>query len=280
MLEHRALATSFRAGAAAMGINSSTRSFQFANYTFDASIEDIISPLLVGGTVCVPSEFARINDLSGAITSLNANWTNLTPSVASLLRPKDVPCLKTLVLGGEAVRQDIVDIWAQHVVLLNSYGPSESSVTCAVSNRVINGVDPKNIGRGSGCALWVADSFDHNRLVPIGAVGEMLVDGPTLARGYLNDSIKTAASFIESPAWIEDCASHNPRRMYKTGDLVRFATDGTITFVGRKDTQIKLFGVGISLGPHPKDHVLIDLSNVLSLEKLSSICLPVQQSNK
>ena len=129
LLEHRGFATSFRAGAIRMGICSTTRSYQFSNFTFDLSIEDIISPLIAGGTVCVPSESDRINNLAHSIRTLNANWANLTPSVATLLNPEDVPSLKTVVLGGEPLRQDIVDKWAKHVVLLNGYGPSESSVT-------------------------------------------------------------------------------------------------------------------------------------------------------
>ncbi|KAJ5794578.1 nonribosomal peptide synthase [Penicillium paradoxum] len=249
VLEHRGFATSFRAGAIRMGISSTTRSYQFSNFTFDLSIEDIISPLIAGGTVCVPSESDRVNDLAHSIRKLEANWANLTPSVAALLNPEDVPSLRTLVLGGEALRQDIVDKWARHVVLLNGYGPSESSVTCAVSPPIQPGADPKNIGNGTACHLWVVDGNDHHRLAPIGTVGELLIEGPTLARGYLHDALKTASSFIEDPAWVMNFDSKNaPRRMYKTGDLVRYAVDGSIVFVGRKDTQIKLHGQRIELG--------------------------------
>lgn len=286
MLEHRGFATSFRAGAISMGIDSSSRSYQFSNFTFDLSIEDIISPLIAGGTVCVPSESDRVNNLAGSMRDLNANWANLTPSVAALLNPEDVPSLKTLVLGGEALRQDIVDKWARHLVLLNGYGPSESSVTCAISRPLEKGADPKNVGRGSACHLWVTDAVDNDRLAPIGAVGELLIEGPTLARGYLNDAVKTAASFIEGPSWASrfEPQANAPRRMYRTGDLVRYAADGTLIFVGRKDTQIKLHGVcclfEFPLPVHRLELILTHSSNESNWARLNPTYPPAMRSKK
>jgi aryl carrier-like protein len=79
-------------------------------------------------------------------------------------------------------------------------------------------------------------------------VGELLIEGPILARGYLNDAEKTAAAFIEDPAWADHFAPGRRRRFYKTGDLVRYNSDGTLDFVGRKDTQVKLHGQRLELG--------------------------------
>lgn len=72
--------------------------------------------------------------------------------------------------------------------------------------------------------------------MPLGCVGELLIQGSTLARGYLNDSTKTKASFIDPPIWAPDRSV----RMYKTGDLVKQAADGSYHFVGRKDNQVKV----------------------------------------
>jgi acyl-CoA synthetase (AMP-forming)/AMP-acid ligase II len=88
--------------------------------------------------------------------------------------------------------------------------------------------------------------------MPVGSVGELVIEGPTVARGYLNDEIKTAKAFIENLAWVASIASDhtgfNASRMYKSGDLVRYNSDGSVSYIGRKDTQIKLNGQRIELG--------------------------------
>lgn len=91
----------------------------------------------------------------------------------------------------------------------------------------------------------------------IGAVGELLIEGPILARGYLNNAEQTKQSFIEDPEWSKTLQtrmttqSGNPtirRRFYKTGDLVRYDILGNVIYVGRKDHQVKLRGQRIELG--------------------------------
>ncbi|GKZ28037.1 hypothetical protein AbraCBS73388_009152, partial [Aspergillus brasiliensis] len=224
-------------------------------YTFDVSNQDIWSTLMHGGCVCVPTDEERLNDLAGAINRMAVNWTFLTPTVARLLTPDLVPTLQTLVLGGEAVTKDNVDTWAPFVRLLNSYGPAECSICCAVSelspspsprtrhnDRLqTEAIDPANIGYALPSAvLWVVHPQNHNILSAIGAVGELLVEGPILADGYLGNSSLTEAAFIKAPEWASP-AGHQ-RRFYKTGDLVQYANDGTLRFVGRKDHQVKIHG--------------------------------------
>lgn len=88
--------------------------------------------------------------------------------------------------------------------------------------------------------------------MPVGSVGELVIEGPTVARGYLNDEVKTAKAFIANPAWASTLPSDDgvfqTSRMYKSGDLVRYNSDGSVNYIGRKDTQIKLNGQRIELG--------------------------------
>lgn len=108
---------------------------------------------------------------------------------------------------------------------------------------------PGNIGRQFGAELcWVVNPEDHNLVQPIGAVGELVVEGPTLARGYLDDLAKTQAVFIKNLKWPQGLGPNRPRRLYKTGDLVRQNSDGTLDFVGRKDFQLKVRGQRVELG--------------------------------
>ncbi|XTI94683.1 nonribosomal peptide synthetase [Cenococcum geophilum] len=248
VLEHAAFCTSARDHGADMRLGVDSRVLQFAAYTFDVSLGEIFSTLIHGGCVCVPSEEDRMNDLAGVINRMNVNWAYFTSSVANLLRPADVPNLNTLSVGGEAVTREVVTRWAGSVYLINIYGPAECTIWSTCLRGLKRDTSPANIGRGVGSVSWVVDATNHERLVPIGCVGELLIEGPILARGYLNDSEKTAAAFIEDPAWAEHFRPGRRRRFYKTGDLVRYNSDGTLNFIGRKDTQVKLHGQRLELG--------------------------------
>jgi amino acid adenylation domain-containing protein/non-ribosomal peptide synthase protein (TIGR01720 family) len=248
VLEHASVCTSVDAHGSALGIDETSRVLQFAAYVFDISIQDIFTTLMRGGCVCVPSDHDRVNDLAGAINRLGVNWACITPTVASLLRPSDMPTLKALTLAGEAVTQKVVDIWGGLGNLNNCYGPAESTIYCAWNGRVGKTGMPSNIGRGLSSLLWVVEPTDHDLLTPVGCIGELLLEGPLLARGYLNDPGKTATSFITDPLWAKNAGFSLARRFYKTGDLVRYNSDGTLDYLGRKDTQVKLHGQRLELG--------------------------------
>ncbi|KAM3536767.1 hypothetical protein ARSEF1564_010312, partial [Beauveria bassiana] len=108
-----------------------------------------------------------------------------------------------------------------------------------------------SIGRGIGQNTWIVDAVNHQSLLPVGSVGELLLEGPLVGQGYLNEPEKTAAAFIEDPAWLVQGRSGVPGRrgrLYKTGDLVYYNPDGTLHFVGRKDAQVKINGQRVELG--------------------------------
>ncbi|KAB5511354.1 non-ribosomal peptide synthetase [Coniochaeta sp. 2T2.1] len=248
IISHRAFCSSARAHAPALLIDSTCRVLQFAAHTFDASLVEILTPLMVGGTVCIPSEHERLNGVAGFINRVHVNHAVLTPSFVGFLDPAVVPSLRRLVLAGEAMGQSHVATWS-HIELVNGYGPAESSVAAVVNPHVGPGTAPNDIGMPCGVRVWLVDPADHNRLVPVGCVGEMLLEGPTLARGYLGDPIKTQESFIAAPTWAKQMpGQQHQRRFYKTGDLARYILDGSLSYLGRKDTQIKLHGQRIELG--------------------------------
>lgn len=258
IIEHRSFCTMAKAQGPSMQFNTNTRVLQFAAYTFDVSNSEVWTTLVHGGRVCVPSEFERLNDLAGVINRRKINWLFLTPTVANMLDPAVVPNLKTLALGGEAISQDLVSKWAGKLRLMNSYGPSESSIWTS-NARLVPEISSANIGRGLGVSTWITDPFNHHRLSPIGCIGELLLDGPILARGYVKDIQKTRAAFVTDPLWCQNGKSEN-KRFYRTGDLVRYNPDGTMDYFGRKDTQVKLRGQRIELG-EIEHHIKISLSS-------------------
>ncbi|KAF9890570.1 hypothetical protein FE257_005701 [Aspergillus nanangensis] len=243
--EHRSVCTSAKEHASRMNINSDTRTFQFAAYTFIVNTFELFTPLIEGGCVCVPSKEDRLGRTTGAMRDLRANWACLTPSFLRSIKPDDVPDLKTLLLAGEPVQQDNLDTWRSRVCMLNMYGASEASV--CVTGDLSGLVERATIGRGTGVVTWVTDVTDHNRLAPIGAIGELVVEGPVLAREYIHQPEKTAAAFISNTPWLNKIRDGAPARAYKTGDLVRYGSDGRINLVGRKDMQVKLRGQRIEL---------------------------------
>jgi aryl carrier-like protein len=221
---------------------------QFSAFVFDVSITEIFMSLTRGGVLCIPSEDERMNGLESAFNRMGANWAHLTPTVASLLVPDKVPTLRHLALAGEPLKKVNITDWAPKLQLINLYGPAE----CALATTIRVGCDrddrPDNIGRAVGLLVWIIDPSNTDHLVPVGAVGEILLEGPNIAREYLKDKDRTISSFIENPAWLHEERTIPPRRFYRSGDLARYNGDGSIQILGRIDTQVKLHGQRVELG--------------------------------
>ncbi|KAJ6261017.1 hypothetical protein Dda_3682 [Drechslerella dactyloides] len=261
VIEHAALSTGLKARQEAAGFSSETRTLQFSSFSFDVSVEDFLAPLVFGGCVCIPSEEGRLNNIVGFINESRANTVLTTPSFASTLNPADVPSLKHVRVGGERLTSAQVRKWAgAPLTFKNCYGPTEVTIAATISQKVTLESDPSNIGTGRdmGTLTWIVNPDDADRLTPLGMVGELLLEGPLLARGYLNDEEKTRNSFIVNPKWAVSGRPDEFRRFYKTGDLVRYDENGDILYIGRKDTQVKLHGLRIELGEiehHISQHI-------------------------
>ncbi|KAH8655510.1 hypothetical protein BX600DRAFT_525651 [Xylariales sp. PMI_506] len=250
-IEHQAFCTSALVYGPQFRQGNDSRILQFTSYAFDASLVEILSGLLSGSCICVPSDHDRMDDIAQAAVRMRANWAILTPSLVSRLNMEKVECLKTLVLAGEPITADVKNTWANRVDLFGGYGPSEATPISAVVGPLTPESHPTNIGYPVENKSWVVDKSNHNQLVPVGAIGELLLETYSLGRGYLNDEEKTNRVFIENPDWTqlpELCNETKVRRMYKTGDLVMRCQDGSIQYFGRKDLQVKIRGQRIELG--------------------------------
>jgi amino acid adenylation domain-containing protein len=249
VVSHSNFSTSVHHQRGFAAMSAATRTLQFSNFIFDAVMMEVFMTLVSGGCVCVPKEEERLNDLSGVIQRTRANFAILPPSTASLLSPAEVPTLNTLCLVGEQLPRHMVDQWS-NIRLINGYGLSETTISTSLRlASPDSGKSHLNIGHPIGCRYWVVDPNDHDRLVAIGCLGELLVEGPVVAQGYLKNAEKTRQAFIPPPKWISDFPSLDlsSQRWYKTGDLVMQTADGSVTVRGRKGTQIKLAGQRIEL---------------------------------
>ncbi|KAJ5827283.1 AMP-dependent synthetase/ligase [Penicillium robsamsonii] len=239
--------------AVAVGYKEHSRVLDFPSYAFDVSVDCMLCTLANGGCICVPSEDQRVNDLSGAIREMRVNMAHMTPSVARVLAPDIMPSLEVIGLGGEAISASDAAEWGQKTKIVIAYGPSECTVGCTINNNIPPGQSYTSIGQGVGGTTWVVDPSNHDRLMPIGAVGELLIEGPVVGDGYLNNPEKTAEAFIKDPAWLVEGGGDvlgRKGRLYKTGDLVRYDPDasGSVVFIGRADQQVKLRGQRVELG--------------------------------
>ena len=248
VLEHGSLCASATAHGAAFGLSSDTRALQFAAYTFDASIQEIFTTLRYGGCVCVPSEGQRMDELETCIAAMGVNFLSLTSTVAAFLDPISLPAIKTLVLLGEPVKSAVLDLWMDHATVFNGYGPTECTIYASCSPPIAHRKHASLLGSPLAGCFWVVDSSDHNRLCPVGVLGELLIEGPLLAREYLNDPFRTNYSFVTDPGFVSYYSLGSGRRMYRTGDLVRQNEDNTYSIFGRKDTQVKIRGQRVEFG--------------------------------
>lgn len=247
------------------GYGPDDRVLQRLSQTFDMSLMEICSSLGSGSCVCVPAEEEVQDGVVAAIRQYRATHIIATPSLAKSLTPEEVPGLKSMCLGGEALSRDLVRTWSERVNLFQSYGPCECSINSSFATITRKNRDPLNIGPPNSSALWVVDRHDINKLVPIGAIGELLVSGPIVGMGYLGNPSKTAEVFVNRPDFIpEHDVLFGHLRFYKTGDLVRWNADGTLTFCGRVDTQVKLNGQRIELG-EVEHHLALDPALHLSI---------------
>ncbi|KAK0761698.1 LOW QUALITY PROTEIN: hypothetical protein N5P37_005680 [Trichoderma harzianum] len=250
-VSHRNLATAIHHQQGHFKYSDKSRFLDFASYSFDMSLFTIFHNFSAGGCLCIPRDEDRRNNLAKTIAALNADTLVLTPSVSRSLKPADVPGVKSILWCGEALHSKDAEPWFGNIHAINTYGPSECTPVTTI-NYEAKGVEEMGyIGRGVGVATWVVDAENYNQLVPIGHVGELLLEGPLVGLGYLNAPEKTAEAFVGNPEWLVKGFETNPGRqgrLYRTGDLVRYTNDHNIVFVGRKHTKVKMRGQWVELG--------------------------------
>lgn len=236
------------------GVTPADRFSQTFDMTFDVSVSDMFVTWERGACLCCPTEKMLLNP-GRFILDMGLTFWFSVPSMAVLmkrfgsLKPGSYPNLRVSLFAGEALPVDLTRAWAEaapNSIIENFYGPTELTISCTYYRwdparslaESEQGVVP--IGQPfPGMVPLVAD--ESLREVPPGAAGELLMTGPQLALGYLNDPARTAAAFVKPPGRGEI--------YYRTGDRVRRPVDGRpITYLGRIDNQVKIQGRRVELG--------------------------------
>lgn len=250
VLEHRSLASAFTAWADELKWTTGSRVLQFASPAWDVFALETFSSLLAGACICIPSEHDRESGLGEYIRSARVGCAIMTPTAQRSLAPEDVvPTLKMLLSGGEPMTREIFERWSDKLQLYNCWGPCECSVVASMGRLAPEARFPDTIGTPLASAVWIVDPADVNRLLPIGAMGEMLIEGPNVGREYHLSPDLTKAAFVTRPAFVPKRPSGlESSCLYRTGDMARYHADGTILFCGRRNTQVKIRGQRFELG--------------------------------
>ena len=244
MVPHAGLGNLALAQIDAFAVTHESRVLQFASLSFDASVSELLMSLLSGAALHLPAPGVLVGPaLLDVLNGQRITHVTLPPAVlAALPADCELPALQTLVVAGEAASESLVRRWAPGRRFFNAYGPTEASV-CATLH-ACDAHQPGNppIGRPiANARIYILD--ECGRPAPIGVVGEIHIGGAGVARGYLHRPELTALRFLTDPFSTEPDG-----RMYKTGDLARWRSDGTIEFLGRGDHQVKIRGFRIELG--------------------------------
>ncbi|KAF3483102.1 uncharacterized protein GIQ15_02426 [Arthroderma uncinatum] len=247
VVDHSAVCSGVDAYCSSIGLNHESRVFQFASYSFTISVVDHLITLMQGACLCIPSADQLKDRLLDTMLAFNVNWMTTTPSVARALDPESIRSLKTLCLAGEILTRSDLEKWRGRVDLKSIYGQSENTLAALVDTKT-DASSPSDLGYAFAANCWIVHPRDSHRLVPIGVEGELLLEAPTMARGYLNNVEQTQAMFIHNPPWLQDVRPGEGRRFLKTGDIVRYRPeDGSVQYIGRKGTQVKLRGQRVEL---------------------------------
>jgi amino acid adenylation domain-containing protein len=243
-----------------LGLTAQDRSLQFATFNFDAFVEQLYPALICGASVVLrgpdiwDSEtwYRELLDKQFSVSDLTTTYWNMLAKNFAAAGERDYGALRQVIVGGEAMPPEGVAAWGKaglgHVRLLNTYGPTETTVSATLldCSAYVTGhiALPKSMPIGqplAGRAIYLLDA--GGQPVPVGVVGELVIAGDLLARGYFKRPELTAERFMPDP--------FDPQgggRLYRTGDLARYRADGVIEYVGRLDHQVKIRGLRIELG--------------------------------
>ena len=255
MIEHRGMLNHLLAKCDTLQLDTDSVIAQNASESFDVSVWQFFSGLLVGGTTIIytKEQVLEPDRLLHRLKQDQVTILEVVPSYLSVLltyleeEGKGLLSrLSYLLVTGETLPKKLVERWLalySDIPMINAYGPTEASddITQCVLTDVPQGPHVP-VGKVlPNLRIYVVD--EHRRLCPPGVKGEIVVAGVGVGRGYLNQPEKTAAVFGEDPF-----SPVSGQRLYCTGDMGRWLPDGNLEFLGRRDQQVKVKGHRIELG--------------------------------
>ena len=210
----------------------------FANYIFDGSVWEILSAIMNGASLYIPTD-ETIRDIDSMKDFVSENGISVSYFPPQYYEQGRFALSKYVITAGSSASMSVVKSILENCSYINSYGPTEATVS--TSNWILekgSSVERITIGRPiSNAKVYIVQG---DMLCGIGVPGELCVSGAGLARGYLNLPDLTSEKFVKDP--------FDEGRMYRTGDLTRWLPDGNIEYLGRIDEQVKIRGFRVEIG--------------------------------
>ena len=240
MIEHASLVNLCFWHNKTYNVTSLSKGTLFAGIGFDASVWEIYPYLISGASLYPISDYDTRYDvlkLAGFLNKNKITHAYLPTKICEELSSQNLKVETIILTGGESLKLPNA---TNGLKIYNNYGPTENTVVTTYFDLDDRKGDIIPIGKPvSNTNVFVLS--EELQLQPLGVIGELCISGVGLSRGYLNNQDLTGEKFINHPF-------KNEERLYKTGDLVRWLSDGTIEFIGRKDNQVKIRGYRIELG--------------------------------
>jgi amino acid adenylation domain-containing protein len=252
MCEHAGMLNHLYAKIDDLQIDEGSVVAQTAPQCFDISLWQLVSALLVGGrTVIVEQDV--VLDAQRFVDTIVDNRVDVLQVVPSYLEvvlsymeqdPRELPDLRCVSVTGEALKAELAQRWfaAQpKIKLVNAYGLTETSddTNHEVMDRPPTGARVPLGPPINNVRVYIVDECLSP--VPLGAPGAIVFSGICVGRGYVNDPERTRLAFMADP-------HRTGERLYRGGDYGRWQPDGKLEFLGRRDTQVKLYGFRIEIG--------------------------------
>ncbi|KAF5637174.1 non-ribosomal peptide synthetase [Fusarium sp. NRRL 52700] len=248
---HGAIASSLVRVSKVLGLDEESRFLQFAPHCFDASISEIFCTLVAGGCLCIPAPDKKLTDIAKNINTMEVTHAILTPTVAKMLSTDQVPSLQSLSLGGEPCSSKLRETWSPQLQFNVLYGSTEGGVWDTIKRvKPDDDFSVPSIGFPIGGRVWIVHPDDWTILSPVGVPGEICIQGPDIATGYLGDKQKTQLAFKSNPPWLTrgEGPSSSCCHIFRTGDRGLVLKDGSLRIFGRIDRQLKINGQRIEPG--------------------------------
>ncbi|KAK1753338.1 hypothetical protein QBC47DRAFT_416024 [Echria macrotheca] len=222
---HAALSTTLLGQGPAARITSLSRVMQLSSFNVDICISEIFATLVHGGCVCVPSPTERLRDFPAAVNRMQVNWSYMTPLLSRKVDPALVPSLKTVCFRTRSLDEDTFNAWHGKANVILAYGPQD---VCPLGISFLEALGPhqlRSLGRPFSGTLLLVNPEDPKKLVPIGAVGELVVEGPTLGCYYPN------RESMLSPMTPPGAMPGTKNRYLRTGHRARYTEGGLMEFI-------------------------------------------------
>lgn len=220
---HAALSTALLGQGPAARITPLSRVMQLSSFNVDICISEIFTTLAYGGCVCVPSAVERLQDFGAAVNRMQVNWSYMTPHLSRKVDPTLLPSLRVVCFRTRGLDEDTYSIWHGKANVVLAYGPLD---VCPLGIAFLEAMGPhhlKSIGRPFAGNLLVVNPDDHKKRVPVGAVGELVIEAPTIGVSYPN------RESMLSP--LSPLGPSGKTRYLKPGHRVRYTQGGLMEFI-------------------------------------------------